>query len=115
MVRREDDWVQIDFREANRFPNPDYLTFQVIGWVRAEVLATMVRRHFYLLTPTAPTPDDEWAVNIDYHVFRPFWAPLDEVLQDRGDIVEPQREWLDFLRDSSDATPLQPGSIRPFP
>ncbi|MGE5603393.1 MAG: NUDIX domain-containing protein [Nitrososphaerales archaeon] len=98
IVRRKGDWVQVDFQENNRFPDPEYLTFRVIGWVRAEILCTTLRRHFYLLTPTAPAPDAEWAVEIDYHIFRPFWAPEDKVLQSGGDVVESQRQWLEYLR-----------------
>jgi 8-oxo-dGTP pyrophosphatase MutT (NUDIX family) len=115
VLRREGSWVQIDFREPNRYPDPEYDTFRITGWVDEAVLCTAVRRHFYLLTPTAPVPDESWAVEIDYHVFRPFWAPLGQVLATGGNIVEPQRQWLDYLRDITDAAPLQPGSSRPLP
>ncbi len=114
MLRRAGDWVQVDFREANRFPDPEFDTFRIIGWVDESVLCTALRRHFYLLTPTAPTPDGEWAVEIDNHVYRAFWAPLGEVLATGGNVIEPQRHWLDYLRDLSDATPLQPGSGHPL-
>ncbi len=115
VLRREGSWVQIDFRESNRFPDPDYDTFRITGWVDESVLCTAIRRHFYLLTPTAPTPDEPWAVDIDNHIFRPFWAPLDEVLAAGGNVIEPQRQWLDYLRDLSNATSLQPGSSHPLP
>jgi ADP-ribose pyrophosphatase YjhB (NUDIX family) len=116
VLRREGEWVQIDFREANRFPDPEYDTFRIVGWVPAEVICPTVHRHFYLLVPTAATPSAEWAVEIDYHVFRPFWASLDELLANDGaPIIGPQRPWINYLRDLPDATSLQSRSPRPFP
>lgn len=111
VLRREGAWVQIDFRETNRYPDPEYDTFRITGWVAEDQLCATVRRHLYLLTPTGPVPEGEWVVDIDYHLFRPFWAPLSELLAAGSDIiVEPQRWWLAYLRDITDATPLQPRS-----
>ncbi len=109
VLRGEGDWVQIDFQEPNRFPDPEYLTFRVTGWVRREVICTAVRRHIYLLAPTGPTPDEGWEVDIDYHIFRPFWAPVDEALRSGAGVIQSQRAWLDYLRDAWNETPLQPG------
>ncbi len=101
ILRRAGEWVQVDFREVNQFPDPEYDTFRIVGWVSADVLCTTMRRHFYLLTPSGPTPDDEWSVEIDNHVFRPFWTPLDELLATNGAmIVESQRHWINDLRDA---------------
>jgi 8-oxo-dGTP pyrophosphatase MutT (NUDIX family) len=114
VLRSTDGWIQIDFRETDRFPDPEYFTFRVIGWVTADMICRTLRRHFYLLTPTQRTPDAEWTVEIDYHVFRPFWAPLDEALVSGGGVIEPQRSWLNYLRGTSDEAPLQSGSSHPL-
>lgn len=116
VLRRAGEWVQVDFRESNRFPDPEWDTFRIIGWVPDDVLCTAVRRHIYLLTPTAPTPDAEWSVEIDNHVFRPFWASVDEIVATGAAVVvEPQRPWLDYLPDIANARPLQPGPHGPLP
>jgi ADP-ribose pyrophosphatase YjhB (NUDIX family) len=104
VLRREGDWAQVDFREWNRFPDPEFVSYRITGWIPADAICETVRRHFYLLTPTEPTPDDEWAVNIDNHIFRPFWTSLAELFAtDAAMILEPQRHWIDSLRDAFDA------------
>jgi hypothetical protein len=56
------------------------------------VLTRKVTRYFYHFPYHGQTPDT-WPVDIDYHRFRLFWAPL----ADLPPIVAPQRWWVDIL------------------
>ncbi|MHB9109669.1 MAG: NUDIX hydrolase [Armatimonadota bacterium] len=57
-------------------------------------LCRRLRRYFYHLTATDDT-GTEWTVQNDYHLFRPFWAPLDNLPV----IVEPQDGWVRYVRE----------------
>jgi 8-oxo-dGTP pyrophosphatase MutT (NUDIX family) len=92
VLRREDGYAHVSFEEPNRWPDPQYATYQITGWVPEEVLAETAIRHFYLFSHKEKTPD-RWTVPIDNHLFKPFWAPLKHL----PDIIAPQALWLEFL------------------
>ena len=93
-LRQQNDFIQVTYREGNRFPDPDYITYQITGWVPQEALCQTIRRHFYHLTTNAQTTET-WTQRADCHVFRPFWAPLAELPA----IVAPQNGWLPYVQD----------------
>ena len=94
LLRRRDGFAHVSFEEPDRWPDPHYATYQITGWVPEEVLAETALRHFYLFSHAGDTPD-RWAVPIDNHIFKPFWAPLDKL----PEVVAPQVPWLEFLQE----------------
>jgi 8-oxo-dGTP pyrophosphatase MutT (NUDIX family) len=93
LLRRSNGFAHVTFEEPNRWPNPQYATYQITGWVPEDVLSETARRHFYLLSHTGQTPP-RWEVAIDNHIFKPFWASLDSLSK----IISPQAPWLEILR-----------------
>jgi 8-oxo-dGTP pyrophosphatase MutT (NUDIX family) len=92
LLRRAGGFAQVTFVEPDRWPDPQYATYQITGWVPEKVLAATATRHFYLFSHPGHTPAS-WTVPIDYQLFKPFWAPLDRL----PEIVSPQKPWLEFL------------------
>jgi len=93
VLRQADGFTHATYEEPNRWPDPQYITYQITGWVPDEALVETVQRYFYLFSCDGDTPD-RWTVPIDHHIFAPFWAPLIHL----PDIVQPQKDWLDVLR-----------------
>jgi 8-oxo-dGTP pyrophosphatase MutT (NUDIX family) len=89
--RRHGEFVQISYIEGDKYPEPDYITYQITGWVEESNLASKITRQFYHLQSNSYL--DEWEIETDNHKFKLFWASLDHLPQ----IVSPQNEWLDYL------------------
>ncbi len=94
LLRREHGFAQVTYEEGNRFPQPDYISYQITGWVPEGTLAHSNRRYLFHLELVRSSPE-EWEQFSDNHRFRLFWAPLDDL----PEIIPPQREWLDLARD----------------
>ncbi|TDF89433.1 NUDIX hydrolase [Paenibacillus piri] len=47
--RRQENFVQVSYIEGDKYPEPNYITFQITGWVEDSNLASKVSRHFYHL------------------------------------------------------------------
>lgn len=90
--RREDEYTQIMYREYDRYPNPQYVTYQITGWVPSNILTNKTRRHFFHLE-IKDVVVNEWEMSADHHIFRLFWAPLTNL----PEIVTPQQQWLDHV------------------
>ena len=90
--RESDEYTQVTFEEFDRIPEPQYVTYQITGWVSNQALASSITRHFYVLSCELPT-SDHWSIQDDYHSFDLFWAPLTSL----PSVVSPQDEWLDML------------------
>lgn len=93
LLRRAEGFAHVTFEEPNRWPNPEFATYQITGWVPEDVLVETATRHFYLLSHPGNTPD-RWEVAIDYHIFKPFWASI----KGQPEIISPQAPWLAILR-----------------
>jgi 8-oxo-dGTP pyrophosphatase MutT (NUDIX family) len=93
LLREVPGWSQITFEEPDRLPDPQYASYQITGWVPAQVLAARQRRFFYLLEYRGETPR-RWTVATDHHTFELFWAPLARL----PEIIPPQDGWLRYLR-----------------
>jgi 8-oxo-dGTP pyrophosphatase MutT (NUDIX family) len=91
-LRRENGFAHVSFEEPDRWPDSQYVTYQITGWVPEEVLAETALRHFYLFSHQEKTPD-RWTVPIDNQLFKPFWSPMNHL----PNIVAPQATWLEFL------------------
>ena len=94
--RVSEGFRHVEYIEHDYTPEPKYITYQITGWVPDANLTNRQERHFFQLTPTAPTPADSnpnapWEQFADNHVFRPFWASLDAL-----PALGLQQMWLDF-------------------
>jgi 8-oxo-dGTP pyrophosphatase MutT (NUDIX family) len=92
LLRRADGYAQVTFVEPDRWPDPQYTTYQITGWVPEDCICKTALRRFYLFEHDGETPD-QWTVPIDHHLYAPFWTPLTKI----PEIVAPQRPWLDLF------------------
>jgi 8-oxo-dGTP pyrophosphatase MutT (NUDIX family) len=90
--RWSEGFAQISYTEFNKVPDPQFVSMSIKGWVPEEVLADSSHRHFYHLEFKGKSKD-RWETFADHHLFRPFWAPLNDL----PDIIPPQDEWLVYL------------------
>jgi len=88
--RAGSEFCHISYVERDR--NTNQVNYQITGWVPTSALTRQVTRHYYHFPYHGRTPD-RWLVDIDYHRFQLFWAPLSHL----PEIVEPQRPWLQVL------------------
>ena len=92
LLRRQAGYAQVAFEEPDAFPETNYITYNITGWVPQCVLAQTQMRHFYRFDYSSPTPA-RWSLQSDNHLFTLFWAPLDNLPK----IVEPQDKWINLL------------------
>ena len=78
LLRRVDGFAHVTFKEPNRWPDPQYPTYQITGWVPEEVLTRTATRHFYLFSHSGQTPAS-WTVTTDNHKFKLFWVPINSL------------------------------------
>ena len=91
-TRRENAFLLLTYTEYDRYPDPQYVTYSITGWVPSEMVTQRQRRHYYHLVYRGDSTDS-WVQFSDHHNFRPFWAPLANL----PDVIEPQRVWLDYV------------------
>jgi 8-oxo-dGTP pyrophosphatase MutT (NUDIX family) len=92
-LREEDGFCQVSYEEPDRYPDTQYTSYQITGWVPRDALADANHRHFFHLELTEPAPD-RWNQSADHNTFALFWAPLDDLPQ----IVYPQNTWLEYVQ-----------------
>ncbi|HLQ99877.1 MAG TPA: NUDIX domain-containing protein [Sphingobacterium sp.] len=85
------DFTQISYIEGNKYPNPDYITYQITGWMESCKLTSKIQRHFYHLHTHSTL--DNWEHEADKHVFKLFWSPINNL----PPIVFPQNQWLEYV------------------
>jgi 8-oxo-dGTP pyrophosphatase MutT (NUDIX family) len=93
--RRGPDFCQVTYVECNEVSEPDYVSYQITGWVPTTAITRHVTRYFYQF-PYHGQTSDTWWVDTDNHRFRLFWAPLAQL----PPIIELQRWWLNILLQS---------------
>ena len=81
------------YEEWDRWPERNWATYRITGWVPEDAIGKEQRRTYFHLTVDGAAPDGEWTVKIDNHRFRLFWAPLAAP----SPLVEPQSEWLEHV------------------
>lgn len=91
--RTIDDYTQISYVEYDRYPNPEYVTYNITGWVPTNILCKKSRRHFFHVLVNEEL-QEEWELIADNHIFKLFWSPLVSLPQ----IVDPQDQWLEFVK-----------------
>ena len=92
--RRHSEFVQVTYEEWDQFPDPEYLTYQITGWVPISSLCKGTRRHFYHLTTSGAQHPNHWNQPADHHIFELFWSPI----QNLPKIVAPQNTWLAHIQ-----------------
>ena len=95
--RTDAGYAHITFAELYRRADPPYVTYQITGWVPADVLTREVTRYFYHFPYHGHTPES-WTVDNDCHRFRLFWAPLTAL----PPIAPWQRPWVEILTQGGD-------------
>ncbi|MBL4934353.1 NUDIX domain-containing protein [Clostridium sp. YIM B02515] len=90
--RAEDEFFQVEYKEDDRYPNPNYVTYKIMGWVPKECLSQELVRHFYHFSFNSDT-QAEWTQFTDNHNFKLFWAPISKL----PNIVAPQNQWLEYI------------------
>ena len=91
-ARQEDDFLLLTYTEYDRYPDPQYVTYGITGWVPSDAVTQRQRRYYYHLAYRGHSADT-WVQFSDPHCLRPFWAPLTNL----PEIVAPQRAWLDYV------------------
>ena len=86
------DFSQVRYEEWDRWPDPQYITYAITGWVSDAMLCDTIKRYFYHLEFQGQT-EERWSMNTDKHHFNLFWAPLSHLPA----IISPQDGWLVFL------------------
>ena len=93
--RRVEGFVHVTYAEWDQLEHPTYISYQITGWVPEAALASVERRHYFLLTTVEATPE-RWPVVDGVHRFTLFWAPIAAL----PTVVGPQRAWLAMLPDA---------------
>ena len=93
-LRESEHFVHVSYEEWDQLEQPQYITYQITGWVLRHTLTTTRRRHFYHLTFDGH-PSQTWYTFTDHHTFHPFWAPLNKL----PELVSPQNEWLRYVEE----------------
>ena len=92
-LRRAGKFCQVSYEEPDRWPDPNYTTYQITGWVPTTALTPQRVRYFFHLGCICET-EERWTVRSDNHIFKLFWAPLENLPA----IVSPQDAWLPWLK-----------------
>ena len=90
--RQVDGFSQVTYIEYDRLDDPQFITYQITGWVPTERLAEKRVRHFFHFEYKG-VQIEPWWIEADNHRFRLFCAPLTEL----PTIVKPQDKWVDVL------------------
>src|SRR5690606_23425858 len=92
VVRAAGDFLQVHYAENDRYPDPQYKAFELLGWIPANSVTGVRIRHFAWLTAPNATPPS-WTNFDDFHNFTWRWHPLDSL----PELVIPQAPWLRYL------------------
>ena len=93
-LRQQAGFVQVTYEEWDHLLEPQFITYQITGWVPTLALCRGTRRHFYHLPVPGGELPQNWRQQADQHDFELFWAPLEAP----PDIIYPQDEWLEYAR-----------------
>jgi 8-oxo-dGTP pyrophosphatase MutT (NUDIX family) len=96
VVRAAGDFLQVHYAENDRYPDPQYTTFELLGWVPANTITGVRIRHFAWLAAPDTASDSapsSWTNFEDFHNFTLRWHPLDAL----PELVPPQAPWLRYL------------------
>ncbi|MBI5033619.1 MAG: NUDIX domain-containing protein [Chloroflexi bacterium] len=91
--REQNGFTQVTYEELDDYPNGNYVSYRITGWVPSDALTAKQRRHFFHLIADGDTPET-WTQFSDNHTFRLFWSPLAAL----AEIVYPQNRQFEYVR-----------------
>lgn len=91
-VREAAGFTQVTYEEWDRYPDGQYITYCISGWVPTDTVSPIRRRYLFHLEALAEGPA-AWTQTADNHDFELFWAPLSA----RPRIIAVQQRWLDYV------------------
>lgn len=92
VVRAARGFLQVRYSETDRYPDPQYVTFELLGWIPTDAVTGGRIRHFAWVTAPDSTPTC-WTHFDDHHNFTLRWHRLDAL----PELVAPQAPWLRYL------------------
>lgn len=92
VLRAAEFFSQVSYVEYDQYPDPQYISMNITGWVENERLDQEQRRHYYCLEVEEKV-EETWQRQTDNHIFTLFWASLKAL----PEIVYPQSTWLEQL------------------
>ncbi len=92
VVRASDDFLQVRYRENDRYPDPEYVTYELLGWVPATAVSDVRIRYFTWVSAPSLTPS-HWTHFEDHHNYTLRWHQLDAL----PELVPPQAPWMRYL------------------
>jgi 8-oxo-dGTP pyrophosphatase MutT (NUDIX family) len=92
--RRAEGFAHVTYEEWDQLDRPTYHSYRITGWIPEGALASVERRHFFLLSRDGATAE-RWPVVDGIHRFTLFWAPIAALPA----VVASQRAWLAMLPD----------------
>lgn len=101
ILRKNDEWTQINYSEPDCLPSKNYDTYSLTGWIQSEKLAFKQKRHFYHFVSNDMN-DKKWSVFSDCHTFEVGWHRLESLPA----LAPPQDEWLAFALERMDLVNL---------
>jgi len=93
-VQYKNGYNQITYQEYDDVNNPNYISYQITGWVPRESLTKNIRRFFYRLNYQEES-EDKWEWITDNHSVEIFWVPIKKM----PIINNYQQRWLKYLID----------------
>ena len=85
------EWSHITYREMNDALEPEYITYEITGWVKSKNITNLQCRYFYLLKYSGPLKS-KWVVETDNHHFTLSWYDVNDF-----DIIsDSQKVWLNY-------------------
>lgn len=92
VLRAQGDFLQVRYIEYDRYPDAQYVSFELCGWVPAKTIAGTRIRYFAWLVAPDDMPD-MWVNRDESHLFTLRWHPLNDL----PNLVDRQAPWLRFL------------------
>lgn len=66
--RKQGEFIQISYKEGDKYPDPNFISYQITGWVKESNLASKITRKFYHLH--SHSQFDEWEIKTDNQKFK---------------------------------------------
>ncbi len=91
-LRQAAGFTHVTYEEWDRFPDRQYITYCITGWVPDDTLSPTQRRYLFHLEAPADGAAT-WTQPADNHEFQLFWAPLSAL----PPLIAFQQRWLDYV------------------
>lgn len=96
-IRYAPGYTQVSYQEPDSLPEPEYMTYQITGWVAEHALASAQERHIFHLAASESSQLPARTFT-DQHHFEPQWVDVRSLPA----LIKPQDRWLAFARSRLD-------------